>query len=457
MPAVRRSLAAFALVALWPGIASSVFTYTFLFFNFLSTASSPLITQALARSDTESARTTVGNAITLALLLGVACVVLLEGSTKTIIEIVAGTGKVDDSPTIRIAISYLKVRALGIPFSLVSTAISGAFRGLLNTRRPLIVAVIANCFNFCLDLVFIFGYAPANIPAFGAPGAAAATVVAEITAAALLLRSLAGTPLFPSKLGFPGFAAVQEFAVAGSAVLLRTAALQTTLLFATAIVARQLEQGGGGVHVAAHQVTLQTWFFLSYLLDALAIAANGLVADGLGRSDGAAARRAALRCLGYAGITAAVVAAPLALAPHGAAAIFTTSKEVQDAAAPALVIVAAMQPFNALAFVGDGVFQGAKDFQYLAAAMAVACAAAAAVMVSGDGSVRSVWVGLAVLQALRGAAIVVRYADWVPGFGGSPLSLKTAAAMLPGDAAAAEAEAGEERVEQSLLPPEQDE
>lgn len=31
------------------GIASSVFTYTFLFFNFLSTASSPLITQALAR------------------------------------------------------------------------------------------------------------------------------------------------------------------------------------------------------------------------------------------------------------------------------------------------------------------------------------------------------------------------------------------------------------------------
>lgn len=32
------------------GIASSVFTYTFLFFNFLSTASSPLITQALARS-----------------------------------------------------------------------------------------------------------------------------------------------------------------------------------------------------------------------------------------------------------------------------------------------------------------------------------------------------------------------------------------------------------------------
>lgn len=31
------------------GLASSVFTYTFLFFNFLSTASAPLIAQALAR------------------------------------------------------------------------------------------------------------------------------------------------------------------------------------------------------------------------------------------------------------------------------------------------------------------------------------------------------------------------------------------------------------------------
>lgn len=113
------------------GIASSVFTYTFLFFNFLSTASSPLITQALARSvqpfaqptlarpsptiasplyraDRESARTIVGNAITLALLLGVVCVLLLEINTKAIIEVVAGTGDMRDSEPIRIAISYLK-------------------------------------------------------------------------------------------------------------------------------------------------------------------------------------------------------------------------------------------------------------------------------------------------------------------------------------------------------------
>lgn len=116
--------------------------------------------------------------------------------------------------------------------------------------------------------------------------------------------------------------------------------------------------------------------------------------------------------------------------------------EVQATAAPALVIVAAMQPFNALAFVGDGVFQGAKDFQYLAAAMAVACAAAAATMSSGDGSVESVWAALAVLQVLRGAAVAVRYINIVPGFGDSPLSRKAADAVS--------------EAEEYLLPPEED-
>lgn len=83
------------------------------------------------------------------------------------------------------------------------------------------------------------------------------------------------------------------------------------------------------------QVTLQTWFFLSYLMDALAIAANGLVADGLGRGDSAAARRAAMRCIAYAGLTAAAVGVPLAILPHGAAAIFTSSScELHPSAGP---------------------------------------------------------------------------------------------------------------------------
>lgn len=74
------------------------------------------------------------------------------------------------------------------------------------------------------------------------------------------------------------------------------------------------------------QVTLQTWFFLSYLMDSLAIAANGLVADGIGRGDMAAARAVALRCLKYGGGVSMMLLGSLATFPQAVAAIFTDSR-----------------------------------------------------------------------------------------------------------------------------------
>jgi hypothetical protein len=82
-----------------------------------------------------------------------------------------------------------------------------------------------------------------------------------------------------------------------------------------------------------------------------------------------------------------------------------------------------MQPANAAAFVGDGVFQGAADFQYLAVAMLAACGIAGVTMFAGDGSISDVWMALLGLQMARGAAISLRYMDVVPWPGKSPLTL----------------------------------
>lgn len=96
-------------------------------------------------------------------------------------------------------------------------------------------------------------------------------------------------------------------------------------------------------------------------------------------------------------------------------------REVQSATIGALGIVAAMQPLNAIVFVGDGVFQGAADFQYLAVGMLAACGLSAGAMLTGHGSLPEVWQALMGLQAARAVAISLRYANVVPFFGGSPL------------------------------------
>lgn len=97
-------------------------------------------------------------------------------------------------------------------------------------------------------------------------------------------------------------------------------------------------------------------------------------------------------------------------------------RAVQNASVQAIRVVAVVQPLNAIAFIGDGVYQGAKDFGYLAAATASACLVASIVMVTGDGTLLSVWIALTVLQAGRGVGVAARWLGFHAwGFGPAPL------------------------------------
>lgn len=130
----------------------------------------------------------------------------------------------------------------------MSTAIGGAFRGLLNTATPLKIAVSINVVNFLLD--------PPLIATLGVSGAAAATVVAEWLGAGAFLFALQRTPLRFEGPRAPQWAQVRLFATASGAVLLRTVVLQGTLLLATATVSRGSLAGAEdpSIVVAAHQV-----------------------------------------------------------------------------------------------------------------------------------------------------------------------------------------------------------
>jgi Na+-driven multidrug efflux pump len=65
--------------------------------------------------------------------------------------------------------------------------------------------------------------------------------------------------------------------------------------------------------------------------------------------------------------------------------LFTDDAALVESTRGPLRLVAALQPLNAAVFVGDGVLQGAADFDYLAMAMA-ASAAPALLLLSRVGS-----------------------------------------------------------------------
>jgi putative MATE family efflux protein len=259
---------------------------------------------------------------------------------------------------------YLRIGALGLPSMLVLLAVTGALRGLLDTRTPMVVAIAGFSLNIALNLVFIHGLH------WGIAGSAWGTVIAQTAMAlaltAVLLRKAraAHAPLRPH----PG--RVLAAARNGIPLVVRTLALRGAILL-TVWAAAVL----GDAPLAAHQIAATVWTFLAFALDALAIAAQAVVGRDLGAGRVEQARavmRTLLRWGMLFGFAVGVLtAATASVLPR----LFTSDPAVIGYAVPALLVVAVGQVVSGYVFVADGVLMGAGDFRYLAWAMVMTLAA----------------------------------------------------------------------------------
>lgn len=99
-------------------------------------------------------------------------------------SIIKGMGLGSASPMWYSALSYLKIRALGTPAATLWLVTNGIFRGLGDTRTPLIYSLLFTGLNALLDPFFIFQLK------FGASRATAGTALAQYTALVPLMMAL---------------------------------------------------------------------------------------------------------------------------------------------------------------------------------------------------------------------------------------------------------------------------
>lgn len=299
------------------------------------------------------------------------------------------------------ALTYLYVSLWGMPAVTVAMAGTGALRGHLDTRTPLVVAVGSNTLNVVITTVLVFGFG------MGIGGAAAGTVLAKSVAAlaygAIVLRLArrARVSLRPERSGMRTLAAV------GRDLFVRTVALRASLTITVVLAARK-----GAAALAAYQVAFGIWSALAYVLDALEAAAQSLVAKALGAKDRVLARSTSRRILTWAVGSGIVLGAALALGSPVVARVFTDDPTVNDQLVMSLVWVGALQPLNGVAFALDGVLVGAGDQRYLAGAMVVSLG----VMAGGSFAVArpssdlwSLWLLLGVFMASRVVVLGLRY------------------------------------------------
>ena len=380
------------------GVNASLFSLAFFVFNFLAYGTTPLVGRAVGKGDIEGAGRVINQALVLAVVLGFLALLVLELSARPLLTLMGATADLQDP-----ALSYLRIRALAAPAVLIITAANGAFRGFQDTRTPLIFTLWLNAINLILDPLFIFGFG------WGIAGAALATTLAQWVGALLFLRALLTSKRkdFGIALELPSARALLPFLKIGWELFVRTFSLIITLTLATAIATRL-----GVLQVAAHQVAAQLWLFLALTVDALAIAAQALVAKYLGESNAVEARAVANRLLFLGLLVGISLGVAFWLLRPVLPRFFTTDERVIAAVLELFIFIAFMQPLNALVFVWDGIFVGREDFAYLAKAMlvsgVVACGLLLLVLPLNWG-LRGVWWAIVVFMLLRALTLLLRY------------------------------------------------
>ena len=389
-------LGAVPLAAL--GVNVALFNVAFVLFNFLAYATTPRIGKAFGRGDLDAAGRTVTDAFVLAAVLGVVVFTVVQAFALPLLRLMGAEGAL-----LGPAETYLRIRVAAGPALLLITAANGAFRGFQDTRTPLVVTTGVALVNLALDPLFIFAFG------WGLAGAAWATVVAQWLGAGAFVALAFGRHrrAWRVPLRLPTLRALAPFVRVGWAMTIRTAALIGTMTAATAVAARV-----GVVEVAAHQVAAQLWMFLALVVDALAIAAQALVARYVGEGRAADARAVSDRLLALGGVVGVGLGVAFWAVRVPLAGAFTDDPAVVAAVLSVFPFVAAMQPVNALVFVWDGIFMAIEDFSFLAVAMVVSAVAGGVVLASVlplQAGLMGVWWGITALMAARIVTMGWRY------------------------------------------------
>ena len=298
------------------------------------------------------------------------------------------------------AAQWMRVAVFAVPLTLAIMAGNGWMRGVQNTKLP-----------FYLTLCGLIPGAillPILVGRFGLVGSAIANVIGMGITAVLFVVVLARENARYDGSWAPRWSVIKRQLVLGRDLILRSLSFQVSLLAAAAVAGRI-----GVVALAAHQLMLQLWNFLTLVLDSLAIAAQTLTGSALGRGGAQQARAVGLQALKYSMIFAVALSAVFALFAVPIQSIFTADPEVVHTLRVPWLLLIGMILVGGAVFALDGVLLGAADAAFLRnltlfSLLAVALPIILAAGVFGWG-LTGIWVGQLAQVTTRLVGVVWRF------------------------------------------------
>lgn len=351
-------------------------------FAFLNTATTNLYASALAADDDTEA--VVRRASKVALACGTAVVPLLLLFGKQMLRLYIGSAAAADPALLNPASAYVAIRCLSFPAALLAGVLQAALLGAKDSITPLISIGYATVTNVVLDLLLVAGLG------WGLRGAALATLVAQWLSTIILIRQArrklctrGGLGLVPTRLDAwmqtrragPPSATAPPTTVPTGRFLVFAAPVLTLIVGKIAAFGflTHAAAGLGALSLAAHQIALSLFFFISPFLEVISQTAQAYMpaySAPPGNADQRAWRSAAdalaLRLLRYALFVSACAALFGAAVPLCGAWLLTNAPAVQLAVRPLALPLAVAALLTGPVCASEGVLLARRQLGFLA-------------------------------------------------------------------------------------------
>jgi putative MATE family efflux protein len=257
-------------------------------------------------------------------------------------------------------IDYVRMRPMGFVGLTLWIALGSFFRGIGDTRTPLIAALIAEAVNAVLAYGLVLGHF--SLPKLGVAGAGLATSIAEWVGALIMLGAFLHRRVrreYATGIVAPKLAEIRRFLWTGAPIGGQWVLDMSSFAIFTTLVARM-----GTASMAANQSMLSLLSISFMQAIGIGLATTTLVGRYKGAEDLASATRSYHSAMKIAVGLALVIAALFVLAPELLIRMYTSDAEVLALARPLLALGAAFQLFDALQIVAAGALRGAGDTRW---------------------------------------------------------------------------------------------
>lgn len=380
------------------GMGAVILASFYWIFGFLRMGTTGLVAQAKGARD----RAEVAALLIRALLIGLSAGLVIVATQALLFW--AAFAVAPASPEVEgYARTYLSIRIWGAPATISLYAITGWLIATERTRGVLLVQVLMNGLNVCLDLWFVLRLG------WGVQGVAVATLIAEYSGLALglwLCRDALGWAALRDRARIFDTGRLARMLAVNGDIMVRSILLQgafTSFVFVGA--------GLGDATLAANQVLMLFLELTAYALDGFAFAAEVLVGAAVGAGLRAGVRQAGLMTSQWGFGGAIVLALMFWFAGPMIIDLMTTAPEVRALARTYLPWLAVAPVIGIASWMLDGIYIGATWTRAMRNAMLQAVAvygAAVVVLVPMFGN-HGLWAALMALNIARAITLGRRY------------------------------------------------